>query len=36
MASQKILIDIIARDKANRVLGAVGKSLGRLKNSVFN
>ena len=36
MADQKLFIDIIARDKANKVLGVVGKSLSRLKNSVFN
>jgi len=36
MANQKLNIDIVARDKANRVLGTVNKSLSRLKNSVFN
>ena len=36
MANQKLNIDIIARDKANKVLGAVDKNLSRLKKSVFN
>ena len=36
MANQKLLIDIIANDKTKRALGGVHKSLGRLKNSVFN
>ena len=36
MANQKLFIDIIAREKVNKVLGAVDKNLSRLKKSVFN
>lgn len=34
--AQRINIDIIARDKSRQALGAVQKSLGRLKQSIFN
>ena len=36
MANQKLQIDIIARDKSKQALGAVQKTLGRLRQSVFN
>ena len=36
MANQKLQIDIIARDKSKQALGMVQKSLGRLRQSVFN
>ena len=36
MANQKLQIDIIAKDKSKQALGAVQKTLGRLKQSVFN
>ena len=36
MANQKLQIDIIAKDKSKQALGMVQKSLGRLKQSVFN
>src|SRR5210317_441296 len=36
MADQKLLIDIIANDKSKQPLNGVQKSLGRLKQSVFN
>ena len=36
MANQKLLIDIIANDKSKQPLNGVQKSLGRLKQSVFN
>jgi hypothetical protein len=34
--TQKLNIDIVARDKSKQALNGVQKSLGRLKNSVFN
>jgi hypothetical protein len=34
--AQKLNIDIVARDKSKQALNGVQKSLGRLKNSVFN
>jgi len=36
MANQKLQIDIVARDKSKQALGAVQKTLGRLRQSVFN
>ena len=36
MANQKLQIDIIARDKSKQALSAVQKTLGRLRQSVFN
>ena len=36
MANQRLNIDIVARDKSKQALTGVQKSLGRLKNSVFN
>ena len=36
MANKKLLIDIIANDKSKQPLNGVQKSLGRLKQSVFN
>ena len=36
MANQKLLIDIIAKDRSKQALNGVQKSLGRLKDSVFN
>ena len=36
MASQKLNIDIVARDKSKQALGNLQKSLGRLKQSIFN
>jgi hypothetical protein len=34
--AQKLNIDIVAKDKSKQALNGVQKSLGRLKNSVFN
>ena len=34
--NQKLNIDIVAKDKSKQALNGVQKSLGRLKNSVFN
>ncbi len=34
--TQKLNIDIVAKDKSKQALNGVQKSLGRLKNSVFN
>ena len=36
MANQRLNIDIVAKDKSKQALNGVQKSLGRLKNSVFN
>jgi len=36
MANQKLNIDIVAKDRSKQALNGVQKSLGRLKNSVFN
>ena len=36
MANQKLNIDIVAKDKSKQALNGVQKSLGRLKDSVFN
>ena len=36
MATQKLNIDIVARDKSKQALGNLQGSLGRLKQSVFN
>ncbi len=36
MATQKLNIDIIARDKSKRALNTLQSSLGRLKQSIFN
>jgi len=36
MASQKLNIDIVARDKSKQALGNLQNSLGRLKQSIFN
>ena len=36
MANQKLQIDIIARDKSKQALNGVQKTLGRLRQSVFN
>ena len=36
MASQKLNIDIVARDKSKQALGNLQKSLGRLKQGIFN
>ena len=36
MANQRLNIDIVAKDKSRIALTGVQKSLGRLKNSVFN
>ena len=34
--AQKLNIDIVARDKSKQALNGVQKSLGRLKQSIFN
>ena len=34
--TQKLNIDIVAKDRSKQALNGVQKSLGRLKNSVFN
>ena len=36
MATQKLNIDIVARDRSKQALGKLQGSLGRLKQSVFN
>ena len=36
MANQKLNIDIVAKDRSKQALNGVQKSLGRLKDSVFN
>ena len=36
MASQKLFIDIVARDRAKQALGSLQTSLGKLRQSIFN
>jgi len=36
MATQKLNIDIVARDRSKQALGSIKNSLGRLKDSIFN
>ena len=36
MATQKLNIDIVARDRSNQALGKLQGSLGKVKNAVFS